>query len=95
MKKILLLSAIATSMILCACDKDKSVAAPDSAAKAASAPSASAKAVEKPRLAVYDANLKPAEIVWDSPEKKKQWEARQAQLLQGAKAASASAPASK
>lgn len=96
MKKLTLVSLVLAAMALSACNKKPvdPVAAATGTKPAATAAAASApKADEKPRLATYDPNLKPAEIVWDSPEKKKQWEARQAQL-KAAGAAPAAAPAS-
>ncbi len=95
MKKLTLVSLVIASMALAACGKKTTDTAASvktdkpAAASAASAP----KVEEKPRLATYDPNLKPAEIVWDSPEKKKQWEARQAQLKAAAGAAPAASPA--
>jgi hypothetical protein len=38
---------------------------------------AAAQAAEAPRPATYNKDLQPAEIVWDSPEKKAAWEAAQ------------------
>jgi hypothetical protein len=81
MKKSLIFMLVASSILAAACG-DKTAEVPATGAK----PAVAAKATgagnpdEKPRLATYDPNLKPAEIVWDSPEKKKAWEARQAEL---------------
>ena len=78
MKKSLIFALLATSFFVAACGKHDESATKVDAAKATT--SATKKADDQPRQATYDPNLKPAEIVWDSPEKKKAWEARQAQL---------------
>lgn len=81
MKTTLVLMAIAASLALAACgSKSDESAAPGAAQPAAAV--AAPKAEDAPREATYDANLKPATIVWDSPEKQKAWEARQAELRQ-------------
>lgn len=75
--KTSLLAALVAAAALSACSKEPvaSGASTEAAAKTTeTAPE------DKPREATYDPNLKPAEIVWDSPEKKKAWEARQAEL---------------
>lgn len=74
-------AALVLAASLAACSKkDQPVDSAPAAQPASAASAASSAAAEKPRLATFDPNLKPAEIVWDSPEKKKAWEARQAQL---------------
>lgn len=95
MKKLTLVSLVIASMALAACGKKTAdtAAAVKTDKPAASTAASAPKAEEKPRLATYDPNLKPAEIVWDSPEKKKQWEARQAQLKAAGGAAPAASPA--
>ncbi len=82
MKTTALLSVLALSFALAACGKKEAgadAAAAEKASAAASAASAPAEK-DKPRVATYDPNLKPAQIVWDSPEKKRQWEERQAKI---------------
>jgi hypothetical protein len=46
-------------------------------APATPTPAAAQAAAEAPRPATYNKDLQPAEIVWDSPEKKAAWEAAQ------------------
>lgn len=83
MKSTALLTALALSFALAACSKNptEAEASPEAAAAAAEQAKAEAEAeANKPRLAKFDPNLKPSNIVWDSPEKKRDWEARQAKL---------------
>lgn len=84
MKKLIF--SIALVAFLAACSKTDNKSEPGNGSTAAAATAASA-ASQVVRKATYDPNLKPAEIVWDSPEKKARWEALQA------KRASASQPA--
>jgi hypothetical protein len=84
-----LAALLAASALLSACSKTATPPAPKAQAGATAATPAEAKPA--PRAATYDPNLKPAEIVWDSPEKKAQWEARQAQLRQAQQAQPAQA----
>ncbi len=82
MKRIALTSLIvAAALGLSACGKKAEDGAADAAAKPDAAASTSAdKAGEGQntvRQATYDPNLRPTNIVWDSPEKKKAWEERQ------------------
>jgi predicted small lipoprotein YifL len=97
MKKSLIWALLAVSFAITACGNgDKAPAKNPAAATSATAdkPAADAvKAEDAPREATYDANLKPAEIVWDSPEKQKAWEARQAELKQNPAAHAPAAPA--
>lgn len=79
--------AITAALALGACSKTEAPKAADAAS--AAAPAASKPAIEPVREATYNPNLVPGEIVWDNPEKKKAWEAHQASLKAGAKAASA------
>lgn len=85
--------ALLTAVFAVGCSKpsegDKATPAPE-----ASAPAKAAKATGPARVATYNPNLKPAEIVWDSPQKKAEWEQRQAQLraMQAQRAAQAVAP---
>lgn len=93
MKTTALLTALALSFALAACSKQPAEAevTPEAAA-AAAAEKAKAEAeaeANKPRLAKFDPNLKPSNIVWDSPEKKRDWEARQAKLRADQAAAAA------
>lgn len=86
MKQSLILALIASSFAIAACGNKTEPATPGTVAKpAATAPAGAAaptgkKPEDQPRQATYDPNLKPAQIVWDSPEKQKAWEARQAEL---------------
>jgi len=93
MKTTALLTALALSFALAACSKQPAEAeATPEAAAAAAAEKAKAEAeaeANKPRLAKFDPNLKPSNIVWDSPEKKRDWEARQAKLRADQAAAAA------
>lgn len=93
MKTTALLTALALSFALAACSKQPAEAeATPEAAAAAAAEKAKAEAeaeADKPRLAKFDPNLKPSNIVWDSPEKKRDWEARQAKLRADQAAAAA------
>lgn len=93
MKTTALLTAPALSFALAACSKQPAEAeATPEAAAAAAAEKAKAEAeaeANKPRLAKFDPNLKPSNIVWDSPEKKRDWEARQAKLRADQAAAAA------
>jgi len=62
--------------------------------KAPKATAAAEPAQEEARPATYDPNLKPTDIVWDSPQKKAEWEALQAKVQAQAQAApQAAAPA--
>lgn len=82
MKALSLISAtLVAATLLSACSK--APATGDAAQKAGTSQAAESKEANKgeARAATYDPNLKPAQIVWDSPEKKRQWEERQAQLL--------------
>lgn len=54
-------------------------------------PAAAERAKPAGQPATYDPNLKPAQIVWDSPAKKRAWEARQAQIAAKSTAKTASA----
>lgn len=83
-----LATLLATCALLSACSKKPASPEAQKAEPAAAAATA-AQAQPAPRAATYDPNLKPAEIVWDSPEKKAQWEARQAQLRQAQQAPTA------
>lgn len=76
--KTSLLVALVAVAALSACSKEP--VTPEAKAEAAATKAAGTSSDDKPREATYDPNLKPAEIVWDSPEKKKAWEARQAEL---------------
>lgn len=81
LKSAILLSLIAASAALVGCSKKES----GEAAKAAEKPSAGAPAEQtskesEVRQATYDPDLKPGEIVWDSPEKKKRWEELQKKM---------------
>lgn len=93
MKTTALLTVLALSFALAACSKQPAEAeATPEAAAAAAAEKAKAEAeaeANKPRLAKFDPNLKPSNIVWDSPEKKRDWEARQAKLRADQAAAAA------
>jgi hypothetical protein len=82
MKKIALISFLALGALISGCGKSTPPVEPAKAA--ASAPAADPQA---PRIATYDPNLKPGKIVWDSPEKQKAWEARQAEVAGHAPAA--------
>ncbi len=83
MKRIALTSLIvAAALGLAACGKkaEDAAAAPDAAASAAADKASDGKAADGQntvRQATYDPNLRPTNIVWDSPEKKKAWEERQ------------------
>lgn len=82
-QKIILLSATAALVGLVGCSKSDTAEASKTAASPQAAAAASAPSVkpdDKPREATFDPNLKPGPIVWDSPEKQKAWEARQAEL---------------
>lgn len=75
----LLALALLTTVFSVGCSKPSdgdATATADKPAATASAP----KAVGPARVATYNPNLKPAEIVWDDPKKKAEWEQRQAQL---------------
>lgn len=93
MKTTALLTALALSFALVACSKNSADAeSTPEATAAAAAEKAKAEAeaeANKPRLAKFDPNLKPSNIVWDSPEKKRDWEARQAKLRADQAAAAA------
>lgn len=83
-------SLLVAATLMSACSKHATTEAPKAA------PVAVVPAQEAPRAATYDPNLKPAEIVWDSPEKKAEWEAHQARIqaeLQAANQAAAQAAA--
>lgn len=90
MKALLTIAVLALSVA--ACSKNDTAEDADKAKKAA-AEAAGAEAAA-PRSATYDPNLKvdPKTIVWDSPDKKRQWEQRQAELAtkQGVKDAAGS-----
>lgn len=93
MKNKLSFAAILVSAALVgACSKTTDTPAPAASPEKAQAAAATA-AQNAPREATYDPNLQPAQIVWDSPEKKAQWEARQAQLQGIAPAQAQQAPA--
>lgn len=87
MKKYITLALIVTCAALAACgnkpEPNAGVVKPAVPASAAAKAPAS-KAEDAPRAATYDPNLKPAQIVWDSPEKQKAWEARQVELKKSA-----------
>lgn len=93
MKTTALLTALALSFALAACSKQpaEAEATPEAAAAAAAEKAKDEAEAEanKPRLAKFDPNLKPSNIVWDSPEKKRDWEARQAKLRADQAAAAA------
>lgn len=93
MKTTALLTALALSFALAACSKQPAEAeATPEAAAAAAAETAKAETeaeANKPRLAKFDPNLKPSNIVWDSPDKKRDWEVRQAKLRADQAAAAA------
>lgn len=90
MKTTALLTALALSFALAACSKQPAEAEATPEAAAAEKAKAEAEAeANKPRLAKFDPNLKPSNIVWDSPEKKRDWEARQAELRADQAAAAA------
>lgn len=100
MKTTALFTVLALSLVLSACGKSASesetaeAAAAEAQAQSDSAAAEKAAAeAEKPRLATFDPNLKPAQIVWDSPEKKRQWEERQAKIRAEQAAAQRGAPA--
>ena len=81
--KIVLASAALAVVALVGCSKSESsdtAKNADDSKAVVSTPSQSAKPDDKPREATFDPNLKPGPIVWDSPEKQKAWEARQAEL---------------
>lgn len=83
MKKFLPLAlALTAALTLGACSKkaDPAAATAAKAASAAAGASGAASGAQQVRKATYDPNLKPANIVWDSPEKKRAWEERQAQI---------------
>lgn len=87
MKKSLILALLASSFMIVACGNKDAATSTSGTKPAATAKDANAKTVEeKPRQATYDPNLKPAQIVWDSPEKQKAWEARQVELKKAASA---------
>lgn len=81
MKKLVI--CILAVLALAACSKNDQ-ATPSAQAGAQPATASSSAASQVVRKATYDPNLKPAEIVWDSPEKKARWEALQAQRAQQA-----------
>lgn len=78
LKYAILFSAVAGVAVLAGCSKSQPVAEK----KPAEATAEVEKENKEPevRQATYDPNLKPAEIVWDSPEKKKRWEELQKKL---------------
>lgn len=88
MKNAITLALIIACASLAACgSKDDASQQPAKPKVGASVPangkaitSQAVKPEDAPRAATYDPNLKPAQIVWDSPEKQKAWEARQAEL---------------
>ena len=84
MTRILTLCAVVGAFALTACSEKRATDAMTSSraqtgsSVAAAAPAAAAPAASKP--AAYMPNLKPGEIVWDSPEKKAAWEKRKADI---------------
>ena len=84
-----LAAVLAAAALLSACSKQETDA-PKGADAEAQQPATNP---DTPRPAVYDPNLKPANIVWDSPEKKAAWEAKQAELAK--RGAAPAAPASR
>lgn len=80
-------SLLVAATLMSACSKHATPETPKAA------PAAAAPAQEAPRPATYDPNLKPAEIVWDSPEKKAEWEAHQARIQAELQAANQAAAA--
>lgn len=92
MKNLVLISALVAAFSLTGCGKkaaDESHATPAASAAAAQTTAEDA----KPRVATYDPNLKPTNIVWDSPEKQRAWEERQAKQRAAQAAAAKAAPA--
>ncbi len=93
MKNLVLISALVAAFSLVGCGKK----AADEGAKAQAdqgAATAQPTAEDaKPRVATYDPNLKPTNIVWDSPEKQRAWEERQAKQRAAQAAAAKAAPA--
>ena len=77
MKTLLTVAVLVLSVT--ACSKSNTAEDADTSRKAADTTSAVSAA---PRNATHDPNLKvdPKTIVWDSPDKKRQWEQHQAEL---------------